>query len=174
MKRVLLLDTGMQPIDVVSWTKAMQLLVTGRAEVVEEYEDVEIRSATQSWKLPSVLRKIASKFRYRPRKVRFSRKNILARDNSECQYCRSKHELTMDHVIPVSQGGKTTWENVVTACFECNQFKADRTPKQAGMTLIRKPVRPRQDYAVVLKIRETDPKDAWATYFYWNSELSPV
>ena len=174
MKRVLILDNAMQPVDVVSWMRAMQLLVTGKAEVVEEYDDVEIRSAHQSWKLPSVLRKVCSKFRYRPRKAKFSRRNIMARDNDCCQYCPAKTDLTLDHVLPTSQGGKTTWENVVTACFDCNQMKGGRTPEQAGMKLKKLPIRPKHEYSIILKIKETDPRDAWASYLYWNTELEPA
>ena len=173
MKRVLVLDSGMQPIDVVSWMKAMQWLVTGKAEVVEFYEDVEVRSAEQSWKLPSVLRKITSKYRYQGRKVKLSRRNVMSRDGHTCQYCRAKNELTLDHIIPTCKGGKTIWTNVVTACFRCNQKKGPKTLEQAGMKLLSEPVRPRQEYAIAIRLRETDPKDAWYAYLYWNTELTP-
>lgn len=168
MWRTLVLDQSFQPVDVVSWMEAMRLLVTGKAEVVEEH-DVEIRSSTQSWKLPSVLRYIRG-MRKRSKRVIFSRRNVFYRDNYSCQYCGSKEEPTFDHVVPSSQGGKTVWENVVLACFPCNQKKGARTPEQAGMRLIKKPVEPKWVPVIALRIRETDP-ESWRTYLYWNTEL---
>jgi 5-methylcytosine-specific restriction endonuclease McrA len=77
--------------------------------------------------------------------AKFNRANVLLRDNSECQYCRVKLErknFTFDHILPVSQGGKTNWKNIVACCVPCNQKKKDRTPYQSGMKLIREPYVP--------------------------------
>ena len=140
---VLLLDCTYEPLKIISWTKAMTLLITGDAEMVEE-SDKRIRSATLEWKLPSVIRQL-SKFRQR-RKVHFSRINLYTRDAWTCQYCHVKkqyRELTFDHVLPRSQGGKTGWTNIVTACRPCNSKKDNRTPEQANMRLLRAPEEPK-------------------------------
>jgi 5-methylcytosine-specific restriction endonuclease McrA len=135
-KQVLLLDPGYMPVDIIHWTKAMQLLVTGDAEIVEEYEDVEIRSVSQSYKLPSILRLVRS---FRRRKtVKFSRFNIFYRDGWTCQYCGEKkksEELTFDHVTPKCariESSKKSWKNIVSACVPCNRRKGGRLPEQVG------------------------------------------
>lgn len=169
MLRTLVLDNGFQPIAVVSWMEAMRLLITGKAEVVEEHE-IEIRTVSQSWKLPSVLRYLKGIRRKKKTKVAFSRRNILFRDNYECQYCGSKEEPTFDHVIPVSKGGPTSWENVVIACLPCNQKKGSRTPERAGMKLRKKPVLPDWAPSFVIRLKETDP-ESWRSYLYWSMPL---
>ena len=89
--------------------------------------------------------------------MKFNRRNIFARDNNQCQYCGQKFptsELSLDHVIPRSQGGQSTWENIVCACVECNVRKGGRTPKQAHMTLIRKPEKPKRSPMLNLKLTQ--------------------
>lgn len=174
MKRVLLLDKAYQPLDVVGWREAMELLVTGKAEVVEEYEDTWIRSPSRKWRLPSILRKL-SRMKWRKRTVVFSRQNIFFRDNWTCQYCGDKKkvgDLTFDHVKPQCRGGKTNWENVVAACWPCNQKKANFLPQEVGMRLLRTPVKPKIVPTVVIRLKESDPQ-SWRDYLYWNTELVP-
>jgi 5-methylcytosine-specific restriction endonuclease McrA len=173
---VLLLDSTYEPLKVISWMRAMTLVITGDAEVVEESDQL-IRSASSEWKLPSVIRQL-SKFR-RKGKVQFSRINIYMRDAWVCQYCREKKqtkELTFDHVLPRAQGGKTNWTNIVTACRPCNSRKEDKTPEQARMRLMRQPEVPAWLPAqMVLKMKKI-PKQ-WETYIdarsllYWTAEL---
>ncbi|CAM6003920.1 unnamed protein product [Sphagnum balticum] len=173
---VLLLDSTYEPLKVISWMKAMTLVVTGDAEVVEESEHL-IRSASSEWKLPSVIRQF-NKFK-RKGKVQFSRINIYMRDAWTCQYCKEKKQvkdLTFDHVLPRAQGGKTSWTNIVTACRPCNSYKEDRTPEQAGMKLMRKPEEPKWLPAQMVIKMKVLPK-AWETYLdtrslaYWTTEL---
>jgi 5-methylcytosine-specific restriction endonuclease McrA len=111
--------------------------------------------------------------------VRFSRFNIYARDDSTCQYCGRKHrrsELNLDHVIPRSRGGSTTWENVVCSCISCNLRKGGRTPEEAGMRLLRHPTRPRwtpmfRSATRRAFYREWRPFLSLADAAYWNAEL---
>ena len=98
--------------------------------------------------------------------VRFNRKNLFARDDHRCQYCgqdKPSHQLSVDHVTPRSQGGKTTWENVVCCCLKCNSRKGGRTPKQAGMTLRTDPCKPKVNPALTQPI--IDPRyECWKTF----------
>ena len=110
------------------------------------------------------------------RTVKLNRRNIYARDASRCQYC-GKHfptrELTLDHITPRVQGGENTWTNLVCACVKCNARKGGRTPEQAAMRLIRKPVQPRRNPAITLRLGS--PKyDSWKAFLdeaYWTVEL---
>lgn len=173
---VLLLDNTYEPIKVIGWMRAMTLVFSGKAEVIEESEDL-VRSTNTAWKMPSVIRQLA-KFK-RKGKVQFSRVNIYMRDGWLCQYCQQKKptkDLTFDHVLPRSQGGKTNWTNIVTACRPCNSTKEDKTPEQARMKLLRKPEEPRWLPAqMVIRMKEI-PKE-WAPYLdarslmYWTTEL---
>jgi 5-methylcytosine-specific restriction endonuclease McrA len=134
----LLLDKGYQPLITVSWQKAMCLLILGKIEVVSEY-DREIRSATMAVRLPAVARLLGVLQPRAKRQVKFSKQNILARDRWQCQYCAapiSRAAMTVDHVVPRACGGRSTWENLVTACEACNALKAARTPEQTRADLL--------------------------------------
>lgn len=140
----LVLNFSYEPLKVVSWERAITLWAQDKVEIVEE-GDREIRSVRFTMRMPLVVRlKYYITRKHRP-VVQFSRANIYQRDDYTCQYCWDRfepHKLTFDHVIPVAQGGKRGWENVVSACEPCNRKKADRTPEQAGMVLRRQPRRP--------------------------------
>ncbi len=113
-------------------------------------------------------------FKKRKKKVKFSRVNVYARDKFSCCYCGAKGQMkdfTFDHVVPRSQGGKTVWENIVTCCKRCNSKKDSRTPQQAGMTLLRKPVQPEWLPAVKIKINQEYCPEAWREYLYWNDVM---
>ena len=109
----------------------------------------------------------------------FSRANIYARDHHACQYCGRAHstaELTFDHVVPVAQGGRKDWENIVTCCINCNRRKGGRTPEQAGMHLIRHPRKPDRSPAMHMAMHRItfglrNAPDSWRDYVYWNVEL---
>jgi len=175
--RVLLLDSTYEPLKIITWMKAMQLVVTGDAEVVEESGDNVVRSATQEWKMPSVIRQL-KKFK-RKGKAQFSRINIYLRDGWTCQYCNERKptkDLTFDHVLPRDQGGITSWTNIVAACRPCNHYKANRTPEQAKMKLLRRPVEPTW-LPAQLVIRMKKVPEEWKSYVdtrslvYWTAEL---
>ena len=158
--RTLLLDSTYFPVRVINWQKAMILLLTGRAEVVDEYDSIPIRSITKSFKLPRVLRLFSrhkSKF-----EMRFTRQNVYWRDGHTCQYCAKKFgqvDLTFDHVLPRSKGGPTSWENVVTACQSCNNKKGDKLLKETNMKLLKKAKRPSWTASVCLHLKENDPEE---------------
>jgi 5-methylcytosine-specific restriction endonuclease McrA len=174
MDQTLLLNASYEPLKVVHWQKAVTLLCQGKVEVISVY-DREIHAVTFSFKLPSVIRllryiKIRRRFDYVP----FSRANIYARDGHICQYCGTQcptAELTFDHVMPVAQGGRKDWENIVTCCVSCNRRKGGRTPDEAGMHLIRLPKRPVSAPAIRITIGIRNAPESWRDYLYWNVEL---
>ena len=160
--RTLVLDSSYYPIKVITWEKAMILWITGRAEVVEAYEEHRIRSPNKVFDLPKILRLFGQ--HQQGKAVRFNRQNILYRDDFTCQYCAKKFslkELTMDHVVPVSRGGENTWQNVVAACAPCNTKKGDKTPRECGMKLLKIPKAPGWNPFICLKIKQSDPQEWW-------------
>ena len=174
------------PLGRVSWQDAISMVLTGRVEVLEEYEGCYIHSATEVFPVPSVVRFIrVVKDVYQKvfgRSIKFNRKNVWLRDKGICQYCRTKvalSEFTFDHVTPRKQGGKTQWENIVVACPSCNQRKRDRTPDQAGMKLRVKPLRPKSLKGMAFPaFTWTDRmpeswKDYVGSYVYWNQSFLP-
>ncbi len=172
MEQVLLLNITYEPLKIINWKKAITMLCLGKVEVIEEY-DQTIRSVTFSLKLPSVVRLL--KLIKRPKSlIRFSRQNIYARDRYKCQYCGRQfpsEELSYDHVLPKSRGGKTAWENIVTCCVDCNRAKGGRTPEEAGMRLVRKPARPSWIPALRITIGFQKLPPTWRDYLYWTVEL---
>ncbi len=120
----------------------MVLLFLMKAEMIAERDGKAIRTIDCSFPFPSVI-KLASFVRIPYKKVDLSRKNILRRDNNQCQYCGTKQGvLTIDHIIPRSRGGGETWENLVTACVKCNNRKGNHTPEEARMKMLKLPKRP--------------------------------
>jgi 5-methylcytosine-specific restriction endonuclease McrA len=172
-QRTLVLSQGYEPIKVVSWQRALRLLTLGKVEVLEEY-DGRVRTTTLVFKVPAVVRLLRA-FRRHRAPVKFSRANIYARDDETCQYCGRKRpiaELTYDHVLPRSLGGRTEWTNIVTACQDCNLRKGARTPEQARMPLRKRPVQPTWLPAVTIRVSTRSIPDAWRDYLYWTGELS--
>lgn len=172
MQSTLLLDQSYLPLDIISWQDAVRLLFLNKIEVVEEYED-ELHSMYLVIKMPAVVR-LLNAFKKKKKRVKFSRINIYTRDRYACQYCGKSgtmKDFTFDHVIPRSRGGKTTWENIVTACSACNTKKGDRTPHEAKMRLIKDPVQPEWLPAVAIKVSQRSVPDEWASFLYWNSKL---
>ena len=170
--RTLVLSQGYEPLKVIPWERAITLLFLGKIEVIEEY-DHNIRSTSIVIKMPAVVR-LLSAFKRHKKKVKFSRINIFGRDGYKCQYCSKKGklaELTYDHIVPKSRGGKTTWTNIVTCCEPCNSKKRDRTPNEAGMHLRSKPGQPNWVPSMTIRISKSSAPSAWASYLYWTSEL---
>lgn len=172
-EQTLLLNATFEPIDVVHWQRAMVLWAQGKVEIVETH-DREVRSVTFSFKLPAVVRLLRYVRSKRKPIVQFTRANIYTRDQYTCQYCNTVYptdELTFDHVVPVSRGGRRSWENIVTCCITCNRKKGSRTPEEAGMSLLRQPKRPSYTpiFRVTVGIRRTP--ESWRDYLYWNATL---
>jgi len=137
---VLVLNATYEPINVTAVRRALLLMLKGVAQV-EEMNHSEVHSASAAMKVPSVIRLLA--YRHIPQQTRaLSRKNILLRDRNTCQFCGCTlpaGELTLDHVVPRSRGGRSSWENLVACCYQCNNRKGDRTPEEAGLRLVRRP-----------------------------------
>jgi len=168
----LVLSQSYEPVKIVSWQRAITLLFLGKVEVIEEY-DRDIKTTSIVIKVPAVVR-LLNAFRRHKKPVKFSRVNIYGRDNYTCQYCGTKKrvgDLTYDHVVPRAQGGKTIWSNIVTACGTCNAKKANRTPTQAGMRLLKQPTQPTATPTLVITVSRTSVPDAWRDYLYWTGEL---
>lgn len=172
MSFVLVLSATFEPFKVVSWQKAMQLLFQEKVEVLEEYDDRTIRTVSVTFRMPAVMR--LRKFIPLNKKkniIRFSRTNIFIRDQHCCQYCgrkRGSKELTLDHVIPAVQGGPKNWENIVTACIQCNQRKGGRTPLEANMHLLSKPRPPEWLPSSTLRYDLHSTPENWKNYLQWN------
>ena len=179
----LVLNQSYMPINCVPAVRALKWVLSGRVEVVEEYEGVEVFSAAlEAFAVPSIVRfshRIVGMFR---RGVKFNRKNVWLRDKQKCQYCGHRvalDDFEFEHVIPKSQGGKTRWENIVVACTGCNQRKRNRTPEQAGMRLLQRPVRPKHLPGTFIPKRGLDlatAPESWqdyvGSYLYWNTKLT--
>ena len=136
MRHVLLLNADGEPLNMVTWVKAMKLIARGKVRVYEYYEGVTIRTVSQQYPLPSVIGLVKYVVIPGGRKVGLNRKNVLMRDNYRCQYCGrmlSVYAATMDHLLPLCRGGRNAWENIVAACRPCNHRKGNRTPEEAGM-----------------------------------------
>lgn len=187
-KRVLLLNADFaplsyKPLSTIPWTKAFFWLVKGwsRIEdggdpiitVVEEYDEV-IHTGQQEFPVPSVV--ALTKMAPLPEKAAFTRNNIYLRDDYTCQFTGVRYpasELTLDHVYPASRGGKSTWTNLVTCHKDINFKKADRTPKEAGLRLIKQPHAPS-----AWELRERGRyypspfgHESWGDYVYWHVHL---
>lgn len=198
---VLVLNRLYMAIHIISVRRAFCLLFKDLAEVVHledgqfatydfsswrevsEYRALHFRQEDDDWirtvnseiQAPRVIRLLG--FEKLPRQtVKFNRRNIFARDNNQCQYCGKKYatsELSLDHVTPRSQGGANTWENIVCACVRCNVRKGGRTPRQAHMTLIRKPEKPKRSPLLNLKLTHRKYQ-SWKSFLdnaYWSVEL---
>lgn len=149
MTRVEVLNYADVPLYTVDWTVAIGDVYIGRAEIVEIHEDIRIGIVGGSIPFPKVIKfktldSITKSFK--KNRSRFSRTDLFARDSGTCQYCEKKltrETATVDHVMPRSRGGLTSWENCVISCNDCNCKKGNRTPGEAGMDLARSPVKPK-------------------------------
>jgi len=162
---VLVLNASYEPLHVVSTRRAILLLLKEKAELVEA-TDRYIRAATAEFPQPAVIR--LRQYIKLPRNLSLplTRRLVFARDAYTCQYCGSSpgaSQLTLDHVLPKSRGGKKTWENIVTACKRCNQRKGNHTPAEVRMRLRRSPYRPRYVALVWLKA-PVQRNPAWEKY----------
>ncbi len=192
--KVLVLNRSYFPVHVTSVRRAVCLLYQGIAKAVDhQYRTFDFNSwsdlssalhddtislVDRVIRVPRVILLIGYD-RVPKRQVRFSRFNVFARDNNTCQYCGEKlprSELNLDHVVPRSQGGLSTWENMVCSCFTCNRVKGGRMPEEAGMRLIRKPFRPEWT-PFMLETFSFKRYHEWRPYLnmvdaaYWNTEL---
>jgi 5-methylcytosine-specific restriction endonuclease McrA len=139
MGHVLVLNASYEPLNITTWRRAMVMLLKGKAEGLEHDASRSIRPDILQ---PTVIR-LRQFVRVPYRQVPLTRRNVFHRDGHTCQYCGCSNEaLSIDHVFPRSRGGSDSWDNVATACLPCNVRKANRTPREAGMPLLREPRRP--------------------------------
>jgi 5-methylcytosine-specific restriction endonuclease McrA len=157
--------------DFATWREVSEF----KAKFEREADDDWVRAATCEIQAPRVIR-LLEYDRVPKQTVKFNRRNIFARDHNQCQYCGKKFptsELSLDHVIPRAQNGKTTWENIVCACVDCNVKKGGRTPRQASMALIRKPDKPKRSPLLAMKLTQRKYQ-SWQSFLdsaYWEVEL---
>ena len=189
---VLVLNSVFQAVQVTTVPRAFRLFYAGRARAVasdfttyrfEDWCDLPrgigdevIHTPRRAIRIPRVIQ-LLHYDKVPRREVRFTRRNIFFRDRNRCQYCGKifqQTELNLDHVVPLSRGGNSTWENVVCACVPCNSRKGNRTPVESGMSLLRVPRRPAGH--PVLRAGWIGPRyDEWRTFLdvaYWNVELA--
>jgi len=161
----LVLNASYEPINIVSARRAITLVLKGAAHV-EKASPYSIRTAKLSFRVPSVVRLLVYRRVPRPNRA-VSRRSIMLRDRHSCQYCGRSLEskkLTLDHVVPRSRGGGSTWENLVACCHPCNNRKADRTPIEAGMVLANKPAQIGIHAKYRLMVGSAEP--AWDPYLF--------
>ena len=164
------------PLSLWSWQNAVKAVFMDRVTVISEY-DCSIRSPSWEMRLPSVI----SLKDYVPmvRRPAFTRFNVFLRDKFSCQYCGHRfptESLTFDHVIPRSRGGRTRWDNVVTACEPCNLKKGNRLPRMTGTYPLRKPGEP-DTFELQQNGRAFPPNylhESWRDFLYWDTELESV
>ena len=164
MGQVLVLNASYEPLSVVSVKRAVVLLLKEKAELVEAAE-AYLRAEKFSIPRPLVIRLVYYVKIPRRMSLPVTRRTVLARDHYTCQYCGTvppRQKLTLDHVLPQSRGGKTTWENVITACQKCNGRKGNRTPDEARMALLSVPQRPR--YLAIAALGNLEARQAWNKY----------
>ena len=147
-QKVLVLNQDYCPISVCTVQRAFLLTYLNKTETVATANGHKIRSVSKSFPMPSVIR--LTRYVNVPYKgVALTRHNVFKRDQFECQYCGTKDDLTLDHVVPRSKGGKSSWDNLVTACKRCNARKGDYSPDQAGVKLKNLPFKP--SYVIFLR-----------------------
>ena len=158
------------PLSVWAWQDSIKAVFLDRVNILSEYDRV-VRSSRFAMRVPSV---VALKRYVQPAKYpAFTRFNVFLRDRFACQYCGDEDDLTFDHVVPRSKGGRTTWENVVTACAPCNLRKGGRLTRECKMYPARQPIRP-----TVYQLQDTGRSfppnylhESWRDYLYWDVEL---
>jgi 5-methylcytosine-specific restriction endonuclease McrA len=160
--RVLVLNATYEPINVCTVRRAVVLLLKDKAEVIEHAE-WQLHSATTTMARPVVIRLVA--YVHVPRDThrrRITRRAVFARDDWTCQYCGARSNLTVDHVVPRSKGGSSSWENIVASCAPCNRRKGNSLPRQAGMRLSRQPKAPSPN--VFIQVASPRIPVAWRAY----------
>jgi 5-methylcytosine-specific restriction endonuclease McrA len=158
------------PLSLWPWQEAVKAAFLDRVVIVAEY-DATVRSPSLEIRLPSVV--VLKEYVKPAAYPAFTRFNLFLRDEFTCQYCGARGEMTFDHVVPRSRGGRTTWTNVVAACGKCNLKKGDLTVAQAGLKLARPAFRP-----TALELQNVGRKfppnflhESWMDYLYWDAEL---
>lgn len=161
--KILLLNSTYEPLDTVSLERAMILVVSNKVEIIHKHRSKKIHTINTEYPYPEVLR-LRSYVRVKRKELSPTKRNIILRDR-KCQYCGSTYQLTVDHVIPKSKGGKDTWTNLVACCHSCNNKKSDRSPEEMGWVLMNKPVRP-HNLKFTRELSKFYEYDTWSDYLF--------
>ena len=156
------------PLSTISWQNAVKAMFADKVHVIREYEDIFLRSSRLTLNMPSIV--MLNTYHRQPTLAKYTRRNVYIRDDYQCQYCGDKfdhNDLTLDHVIPKSKGGRLGWENTVTACGPCNVAKSDKLIKP-----MRQPIRPSwhqiNNSSKYYPLSIPDP--AWQDYIMWPED----
>ena len=167
------LDSAYRPIEIIDAIEALVMCIIGKATPVETY-DKKINSPSKSFELPAVI-VLKTVVKFKIATVACNRTNLLQRDGHQCQYCAKffeTKELTIDHVIPKSRGGKNTWDNLVIACKKCNQRKGSKTPKESQMFPLKKPIKPKA--SLLRAISKNQISHLWQDYLWDKNDLLSI
>lgn len=160
-RKVLVLNQDYTALSIISVPKAFLLVYLNKAELVAESQTHALRTVSEVFPLPTVIR--LHRYVSLPYKgVMMSRQNIFKRDGYKCQYCAATQDLTLDHVLPKSRGGKTNWDNLTTACRRCNARKGDFTPDEAGMPLRQRPFKP--SFIMFMRDYSGSTEESWMPF----------
>jgi 5-methylcytosine-specific restriction endonuclease McrA len=163
-KNVLVLDVWYQPVTLTSVRKAITLLWLDKVELIE-HSDYLMHSPSRTLNRPLIIR-LKEKLKSNSwKRVQLNRRNLFKRDDHRCVYCGSNENLTVDHVVPRCYGGKTTWDNVVTACHTCNNKKDNKSPEEVGLKLR---VKPKQPNHLLFMAHKTKLHEKWKPYLYMS------
>jgi len=156
MESILVLNSDYTPLNITTFKRAIILVIKGKAEIIKNDDNI-IRSESIIYSKPLIIR-LFNYISHKMKNLRVNRNRLYKRDNNECVYCGSKKDLTIDHILPKSRGGKNTWNNLITCCLPCNLKKGDKTPEEAKMPLRFQPKTP------TLFANESSVSKIWEDY----------
>jgi len=167
LQRCVILNGDYSFLNFVGWKRAVCLVIKEKCEVLK-WSDKAIKLINgEEIRIPLVMRLIKLIRTIYRNKVPFSKRNVMIRDNFKCGYCDTPYELTIDHIVPTSKGGKTTFENCITSCYSCNHKKKDKTPSEAGMFFKKTPSSPTISEFIMIKMKQLGLQeilnDLWET-----------
>ena len=160
-RKVLILNQDYSALAICSVPKAFLLVYMSKADLIVESAGESLRTISHNFPMPSVIR-LHNYVNMPYRGIVLSRQNIFRRDGNRCQYCGKTDDLTLDHVKPKSRGGKSSWDNLTTACRRCNAKKGDLSPEDANMPLAKRPFKP--SFIMFLRDFSGTPNSDWLPY----------
>jgi len=173
---VIVLNENYSFLSLIHWRRAVSLIIKGKCEVVKHSDKEVYTAAATSIKIPAIIRLLKVVRIIFKREVPYGKKNVFTRDKYICQYCgkqlynkgKKEDKPTLDHIVPVSKGGQSTWLNTVTSCFDCNHKKSNKSLKEAGMFLKTQPYQPTINEFIQIKMKllgiEDTLKDLYTSY----------
>lgn len=153
MERCVLLNADYTFLNVIGWKRAFKMIVNEKVQVLE-YSKETIKCGSCTFQIPAIVKLIKLIRTIYRNRVPFTKKNVMVRDGYRCVYCNSGHNLTIDHIVPTSRGGETSFENCVTSCRDCNHIKGNRTPSEANMFMRKRAYQPTISEFLMIKMRQ--------------------